>query len=249
MSMPAGWYDDGSGRQRWWDGARWTHHVAPGAGAPAVGAAGPVQLAPPPSAARVRRNASAVGIFGLGLAGFGTVIGSLESSYIVGIVALIVGFVMSLVGLFMRNTSKWPAVAGLLLSILGAAFATVVVLGVGFLGDADATAPSTPAESTESSPATSDAPAAPAPSQPSATDGRPSADALGEALLADLQSSGLHDYDDDPEFLACWGEYVYASELSDEGLQEYVDTLTLSGHEAALLTTVSTDATVKCGAR
>lgn len=22
----AGWYDDGTGRQRWWDGARWTEH-------------------------------------------------------------------------------------------------------------------------------------------------------------------------------------------------------------------------------
>lgn len=26
-STPAGWYDDGSGRQRWWDGQRWTDHV------------------------------------------------------------------------------------------------------------------------------------------------------------------------------------------------------------------------------
>lgn len=25
----AGWYDDGAGQQRWWDGARWTEHVAP----------------------------------------------------------------------------------------------------------------------------------------------------------------------------------------------------------------------------
>lgn len=27
MSTPAGWYDDGSGRQRWWDGSRWTEHI------------------------------------------------------------------------------------------------------------------------------------------------------------------------------------------------------------------------------
>lgn len=24
MSTPAGWYDDGSGKQRWWDGSQWT---------------------------------------------------------------------------------------------------------------------------------------------------------------------------------------------------------------------------------
>ena len=29
MSAPAGWYDDGSGRQRWWDGEQWTDHYAP----------------------------------------------------------------------------------------------------------------------------------------------------------------------------------------------------------------------------
>lgn len=29
MSVPAGWYDDGSGRQRWWDGEQWTQHYAP----------------------------------------------------------------------------------------------------------------------------------------------------------------------------------------------------------------------------
>lgn len=26
MAADAGWYDDGTGKQRWWDGARWTEH-------------------------------------------------------------------------------------------------------------------------------------------------------------------------------------------------------------------------------
>lgn len=26
MAAEPGWYDDGSGKQRWWDGARWTEH-------------------------------------------------------------------------------------------------------------------------------------------------------------------------------------------------------------------------------
>lgn len=33
MTTPAGWYDDGSGRQRWWDGEQWTEHFAPEAAA------------------------------------------------------------------------------------------------------------------------------------------------------------------------------------------------------------------------
>ncbi len=27
-AAPAGWYDDGTGAQRWWDGSRWTEHYA-----------------------------------------------------------------------------------------------------------------------------------------------------------------------------------------------------------------------------
>ena len=30
VSTPAGWYDDGSGRPRWWDGQQWTGHVPGG---------------------------------------------------------------------------------------------------------------------------------------------------------------------------------------------------------------------------
>jgi len=28
QSQPAGWYDDGSGRQRWWDGTQWGQYAA-----------------------------------------------------------------------------------------------------------------------------------------------------------------------------------------------------------------------------
>lgn len=40
MSTPPGWYDDGHGQQRWWDGSQWTHHTQahhpqPSPGAPA----------------------------------------------------------------------------------------------------------------------------------------------------------------------------------------------------------------------
>ncbi|MFJ4225493.1 septum formation family protein [Microbacterium sp. NPDC089695] len=46
MSIPAGWYDDGSGRRRWWDGSTWTQHtLAP---------------APTPQSAETTPSASAV---------------------------------------------------------------------------------------------------------------------------------------------------------------------------------------------
>jgi hypothetical protein len=39
-STPAGWYDDGHGSLRWWDGAQWTEHTQPAADAGAVPDAG-----------------------------------------------------------------------------------------------------------------------------------------------------------------------------------------------------------------
>ncbi|MFJ7287928.1 DUF2510 domain-containing protein [Curtobacterium sp. NPDC098951] len=48
----AGWYDDGSGTMRWWDGAAWTEQVQPAA-APAPGVGGLID--------RIQAEASAGG--------------------------------------------------------------------------------------------------------------------------------------------------------------------------------------------
>lgn len=48
----AGWYDDGSGAMRWWDGAAWTEQVQPAA-APAPGVGGLID--------RIQAEASAGG--------------------------------------------------------------------------------------------------------------------------------------------------------------------------------------------
>ncbi|WP_169581790.1 MULTISPECIES: DUF2510 domain-containing protein [Microbacterium] len=46
-TTPPGWYDDGHGAVRWWDGGQWTEHVS-GPAAPGI-AADPSGATPPPS--------------------------------------------------------------------------------------------------------------------------------------------------------------------------------------------------------
>lgn len=65
MTTPAGWYDDGSGQMRYWDGMGWTEHVAPRQGQEGAVAAEsvPAEAAPaevaPAEAARAETPAYA----------------------------------------------------------------------------------------------------------------------------------------------------------------------------------------------
>jgi hypothetical protein len=73
-NAPAGWYPDGSGQQRYWDGAQWTEHFAP-VPTPASFASAP--STPAPVAARRSRTRLFIGI-GAGvlvLAALGVVLG------------------------------------------------------------------------------------------------------------------------------------------------------------------------------
>jgi uncharacterized membrane protein HdeD (DUF308 family) len=119
---PAGWYDDGTQRRRYWDGSAWTGHVAPD---PAV-----------PSRAETeqpQRPGIALGISAIVAALLGLVAVCLPwtAPELVGIVLLVAGFVLSALSLS-RERAKWPGNVGLTLSVLGTILGVVMFI-IGFM--------------------------------------------------------------------------------------------------------------------
>ncbi|WP_396655053.1 DUF5067 domain-containing protein [Microbacterium sp.] len=143
MSTPAGWYDDGSGRQRWWDGTQWTDHFADAAQAgggevaqSAAGSPGATLTAAPPAAAFAapaaatavaapKTKPSAVGIIALVVSAIGFIFACIPGALIVGWILLPIGFILSLVAVFLKG-AKWPAITGLVLAIVGTVVGFVV---------------------------------------------------------------------------------------------------------------------------
>ena len=242
MSMPAGWYDDGSGRQRWWDGARWTDDFAPvqGAGSaqPAAGMQGagaPVMSAP----AAGSGSAPVLGFVGLGLAVLGTVLACVPVVFGIGVVVLLAAFVVSLIGLFKKNAAKWPSIVGMVISVVGGVIG-VIVLVVSLVANVPGpidTAPGTDAPPSSAEPSESSEPSDP-PSDSS--EGRPTPAEIAEGFAALAQADGVTTYDDMPEFYPCMGQYFYDSDLSDESLQLIADAQDVTGPErdAAIQATV-----------
>ena len=216
MTTPAGWYDDGSGNRRWWDGLQWTEHVVTGQHAPATETtaaettaaettaaastpagstpepAAPVvpsadaeqaPFVPPytlagqtfsPSAAAAPQTSTTsapyggypaatwpvapspqpaagvpvVGIFGLVAVIVGVVSACIPAIAIAGWALLAVGFVMSLISLFLRGR-KWPGITGLVIAVVGAILAAAVsflVAATTSSPDTDGTSFGTPSE-------------------------------------------------------------------------------------------------------
>lgn len=272
MSTPAGWYDDGSGRQRWWDGGQWTDHYAPqGADETAPGedsaasagtVAGPGTLgeaAVPPAPAYAPPGSAPVGVaepkrtpmlgfVGLGLAVLGTILACIPTAvtFWIGAVVLLAAFVVSLVAVFQKGTAKWPSIVGMVLSVVGGIIGVIVLVFTLLTAIANVPVPDLPT-------APSSTPLGEQPSDPPATgdsQGRPSVEAIGAGMLIGLKDEGGIDEFKTPEANACIAQALYDSDLSDALLRHVaageVITAEIAGDEAEALQSLLADASPAC---
>ncbi|MFT4156481.1 MAG: DUF2510 domain-containing protein [Microbacterium sp.] len=232
MSVPAGWYDDGSGRQRWWDGVRWTDDVPPA----------PVTSAPAAPATPATPAAPVLGFVGLGLAVVGTILACVPAVFGLGVLMLLAGFVVSLVGVFRKGAAKWPSIVGMILSVLGGIAGTIVFVIAMLSGLPDTVDPIGPSDTSSSSASArpSDTPT----EEPSA--GRPSPSEIAEGVAVLMQAGGITSYDDMPDFYPCMGQYLYDSELTDETLRLTANGQDVTGPEREALKEVTFDAIFTC---
>ncbi|WP_309102515.1 DUF2510 domain-containing protein [Microbacterium sp.] len=317
MTTPAGWYDDGSGRQRWWDGQQWTEHFAPEAEAPAAtdapaaepaaGSAAPqdwsngdslddtvmrpsgdapaassdadaqpteafsapgetasypssapypgstpavpeyaapsypdaaAAYAPPapgypaadsggayPGAAtgvgtpEEPKKLSVIGLVGLGLAALGTILGCIPPVMVVGWVLLGLGFIVSIVSLFLKG-KKWPGIVGLSVAVVGTIISIIVAAVFFTLSFADAFQDeldnfptSIPSDSASPEPDETDA------SDDTATGtGRPTVEEVAAGLTEVITALGENE-SYSPEQITCIAEGFVSSDIPDDTLR------------------------------
>ncbi|GGM37201.1 DUF2510 domain-containing protein [Microbacterium saperdae] len=122
---PAGWYDDGSGRQRWWDGQQWGV-FADEARVPAVATA-PAPLA---TGATGPKKLNVLALVAAIVAVVGFIFACIPGALILGWILLPIAFILSIVSLFLKGDKKWLGIVGLILSIVGTIVGVFVFLGV-----------------------------------------------------------------------------------------------------------------------
>lgn len=127
---PAGWYDDGTGQQRYWTGAQWADAPAqapvtptdyqagaaasaPGApAAPAAAAAASAPGAPvygsgaPGTATAPKKQKNTLGLVALIVAVVGFIFACIPGALIIGWVLLPIAFILAIVALVLKGKSK-----------------------------------------------------------------------------------------------------------------------------------------------
>lgn len=256
MSTPAGWYDDGQGRQRWWDGTRWTDEyrsamqvdVAAGAGPDAYPVSAP-QFSPTgfgvPQSFTVPPPRPATKNFWGVLSLIAGIVGILLAWVLFGGVVGIAGAVFGVVGLAaVKNgmaANKGMNIWGIVLSgasvLLAFFFVVNVVLGVqsGAVSTAGPGA-GTQTESPEPEAPASEAPASEAPGSGGSEFAFPVGDGLTmEASISSLQLDPPPGFRDNTPGQA---EYdLYWDNAQETGGQLAVVTLTIhndNDHEVSL---------------
>lgn len=239
MSTPAGWYDDGSGRQRWWDGTQWTEDYAPGHAAPPPATSEPVTSAYLASAPATPTATPILGFIGLGLAVLGTLLAFIPTiaTFVIAVVVLLAAFVVSLIAVFKKNTTKWPSIVGMVLSVVGGIIGSVVFAVVLFASLVSGAVQSYPTD--VPTPTTSEQPS-------ESSDERPAPDEIAVGYKTLLNDGGITMYDDDPEFFECVGQFFHDSELSDQALQTVAAGADVTDSERDLAIQVSAEATLTC---
>lgn len=122
---PPGYYDDGTGQQRYWDGQQWGQSL-PASQTPVMT---PTEPAMQGQAAQVKQR-NTLGIVALIVAGVGFIFACIPGALIVGWVALPIGFVLAIVALFLRGRGKAMALTALIVSIVGTIIGFVVFFAV-----------------------------------------------------------------------------------------------------------------------
>lgn len=165
---------------------------------------------PAPSTDAPTKATPVLGFVGLGLAVLGTILAFIPAILIIGIIVLLAAFIVSLVAVFNKNTAKWPAIAGMILSVVAGIIGSIIfvlALAVALTDRVNEELPTnTPSTNEQSNNS---------PDTESSKD-RPSPEEIAKGIKTLNQEGGIRTYDNMPAFYPCVGDFIYKSDLSDE---------------------------------